>query len=77
MLRSDDMQRRAVQCTPAQAGALLEACEAALAWVDAAAADDGTVDLERDYWAWVERMRAALTRLGPMAAMALSILALV
>jgi hypothetical protein len=40
--------------------ALLEACEAALAWVDAIEQDDGTVDLDQAYWHWVQLMRAAV-----------------
>ena len=39
---------------------LLEACEAALAWVDAIEHDDGTVDLDPTYWHWVRLMRQAL-----------------
>ena len=41
---------------------LLEACEAALAWVDAIERDDGTVDLDQAYWYWVEVMRAAVAQ---------------
>jgi hypothetical protein len=33
---------------------LLEACEAARAWVDAIERDDGTVDLDHAYWHWVQ-----------------------
>ena len=40
--------------------ALLQACQAALAWVDAMERDDGTVDLDQQYWRWVHRMRAAV-----------------
>ena len=40
--------------------ALLAACEAALAWVDAIQQDDGTEDLDQLYWRWVHLMRAAV-----------------
>ena len=44
----------------ATAPTLLEACEAALAWVDAIEHDDGREDLDRLYWHWVALMRAAV-----------------
>jgi hypothetical protein len=40
--------------------ALLEACDAALAWVDALERDDDDTDFDRLYWHWVELMRAAV-----------------
>ena len=40
----------------------LDACEAALAWVDAIEQDDGTVDLDQTYWYWVQLMRAAVVQ---------------
>ena len=42
--------------------ALLEACEAALAWVEAIERDDGTVNLDQAYWHWVQLMRAAVAQ---------------
>ena len=42
--------------------ALLEACQDALAWVDAAERDDGSVDLDRLYFQWRDRMRAAFAQ---------------
>ena len=39
---------------------LLEACEAALAWVEAIERDDGTANLDRLYWDWVQLMRTAV-----------------
>jgi hypothetical protein len=44
--------------------ALLAACEAALAWVDAIDRDDGTDDLDQLYWHWVHLMRAAVANHG-------------
>jgi hypothetical protein len=44
--------------------ALLAACEAALAWVDAIERDDGTDDLDQLYWHWVHVMRAAVAQHG-------------
>jgi hypothetical protein len=47
--------------------ALLAACEAALAWVDAIERDDGSVNFDQLYWSWVHLMRAAVAdaRRGP------------
>ena len=47
-------------CSPESHRALLEACEAALAWVDAMERDDGSVDLNALYWRWLELMRQAV-----------------
>jgi hypothetical protein len=40
--------------------ALLTACEAALAWVDAIERDDGSVNFDQLYWHWVHLMRVAV-----------------
>jgi hypothetical protein len=42
--------------------ALLDACQAALAWVDAIDRGDATADLNQLYDRWVLLMRAAVTR---------------
>ena len=42
--------------------ALLEACEAALAWVEAIERDDGPDELDRLYWHWLALMRAAVAQ---------------
>jgi hypothetical protein len=42
--------------------ALLDACEAVLAWVDAIERDDGTVDFDQVYWHWLEVLRAAVAQ---------------
>ena len=40
--------------------ALLEACEAVLAWVDVIDRDDSTVDFDQAYWHWVALLRTAV-----------------
>jgi len=42
--------------------ALLDACQAALAWVDAIEDGNSTTDLNQLYDRWVPMMRAAVTR---------------
>ena len=43
-------------------GALLDACQAALAWVDAIDHRDATADLNQLYDHWVSLMRTAVAR---------------
>jgi hypothetical protein len=47
---------------PGADAALLAACEAALAWVDAIERDDGTENLDQLYWHWVTLMREAVAQ---------------
>jgi hypothetical protein len=42
--------------------ALLDACQAALAWVDAIERGDAATDLNQLYDRWVSLMRGAVTR---------------
>ena len=44
--------------------ALLDACQAALAWVEAIEHGNATTDLNQLYDRWVPLMRAAVTRAG-------------
>ena len=44
------------------APALLEAGEAALAWVEAIERDDGSANLDQMYWHWRQLMHVAVAR---------------
>ena len=59
---SDDPTRPTSTRSPEPDQSLLEACQAALAWVDAMERDDGTVNVDQQYWQWLRRMRAAVAQ---------------
>ena len=60
MPSAEDPGQPTSQYSAEQAQSLLEACEAALVWVEAMERDDGTVNLDAAYWHWLERMRQAV-----------------
>jgi hypothetical protein len=42
--------------------ALLDACQAGLAWADAIERDDGLTDIDQLYWHWLQLTRAAVAQ---------------
>ena len=67
MLPSDHTAPAQFTTTTDARPALLEACQAALAWIDAIERDDGTANLDRLYFRWSTLMRATVRQVAGQA----------